>query len=351
MWYDGEKQERVKHMREWLREIVHTLEAGEPVELVAVTEASGSTPRGAGALMAVFPGGRALGTIGGGNVEYEAQRLAAELLARGGSESRRFRFVQGDAASLGMVCGGDVTVRFQHLPAGDVPVTAVLRDLMEASAGDLDTWLVLNTEQDEAVLGTADRNGPRHLETPPEDLPALLQNQPARSGGWLAVPVVRAGRVYIFGGGHVSRALVPVIAAVGFRPVVYDDRPEFADPALFPQAEKVLSGDFTKIGERITLTADDYVVIMTRGHQADYEVLEQTLRSGVKYLGCIGSRRKLALCRERLLAAGFTAEEYGAVHAPIGLSIGAETPEEIAVSVAAELIAVRAGMQASGKRE
>ena len=86
------------------------------------------------------------------------------------------------------------------------------------------------------------------------------------------------------------------------------------------------------------------MVIMTRGHQADYEVLEQTLRSGVKYLGCIGSRRKLALCRERLLAAGFTAEEYAAVHAPIGLPIGAETPEEIAVSVTAQLIAVRAGL-------
>lgn len=337
-------------MREWVRSIVHALESGRPVELVAVTEASGSTPRGSGALMAVFPGGRALGTIGGGNVEYEAQRLAAELLERGGCESRRFRFVQGDAASLGMVCGGDVTVRFQYLPAGDDGAIAALRDLMEASAGSLDTWLVLNTEQDEAVLGTADRNGPRHLEDPPKDLSALLQNRPALSGGWLAVPMVRAGRVYIFGGGHVSRALVPAIAAVGFRPVVYDDRPEFADPALFPRAEAVLSGDFTKIGEQISLTADDYVVIMTRGHQADYEVLEQTLRSGVKYLGCIGSRKKLALCRERLLAAGFTAEEYAAVHAPIGLAIGAETPEEIAVSVAAELIAVRAGVQGSGER-
>lgn len=298
--------------------------------------------------MAVFPGGRTLGTIGGGNVEYEAQRLAAELLECGGCALRRFRFVQGDAASLGMVCGGDVAVRFQHLSAGDAHVIAVLRDLMEASAGNLDTWLVLNLREDDAAMGTADRNGPRHLEHPPEDLPALLGNRPALSDGWLTIPMVRAGRVYIFGGGHVSRALVPAIAAVGFRPVVYDDRPEFADPALFPRAESVLSGDFTTIGEQVTLTADDYVVIMTRGHQADYEVLEQTLRSGVKYLGCIGSKKKLALCRERLLAAGFTAGEYARVHAPIGLPIGAETPEEIAVSVAAELIAVRAGVPTCG---
>ena len=329
-------------MRKWVREVLHALEDGTPAELVAVTEASGSTPRGAGALMAVFPNGRALGTIGGGNVEYEAQQLAAELLERGGCALRRFYFVQGD--DLGMVCGGDVTVRFQYLPAGDARLIAVLRDLMEASAGDLDTWLVLNLQEDAAVMGTADRNGPRHLDGPPEDLSALLQNRPALSGSWLTVPMVRAGRVYIFGGGHVSRALVPAAAAAGFRPVVYDDRPEFAGAALFPQAESVLTGDFTDIGRQIALTADDYVVIMTRGHQADYEVLTQTLRSGVKYLGCIGSKKKLALCRERLLAAGFTAEEYARVHAPIGLPIGAETPEEIAVSVTAQLIAVRAGL-------
>ena len=84
---------------------------------------------------------------------------------------------------------------------------------------------------------------------------------------------------------------------------------------------------------------------MTRGHQADYEVLTQVLRSGAKYIGCIGSRRKLSLCREKLLEAGFTAEEYARVHAPIGLAIGAETPAEIAVSVTAEMIAVRAGLE------
>ena len=106
----------------------------------------------------------------------------------------------------------------------------------------------------------------------------------------------------------------------------------------------MLCGDFLSLGEQVRVTPDDYVVIMTRGHQAGYEVLAQTLRSGAKYLGCIGSKKKLALCKERLLAAGFTEEEYARVHAPIGLAIGAETPEEIAVSVTAELIAVRAGV-------
>ncbi len=99
------------------------------------------------------------------------------------------------------------------------------------------------------------------------------------SGGlarkWLSIPVVKAGRTYLFGGGHVSQALVPVLASLGFRPVVYDDRPEFADPALFPKAEKTLWGDFARLSEQVTVTPEDYVVVVTRGHQADYEVLTQ----------------------------------------------------------------------------
>lgn len=332
-------------MRKWIWEMVHALETGSPAELVSVVRAAGSTPRGAGAMMAVLPDGRSLGTIGGGNVEYEARKLAAGLLAHGRCALREFRFVPGEAADSGMVCGGEITLQLQYLPAGDEAAVSVFRDLAESFNGDLDTWLLWALEGESmSAMGTADRNGARHLASPPEELAALLQNRAVFRGGWMAVPAVRAGRVYIFGGGHVSQALVPAIAAVGFRPVVYDDRPEFADPARFPRAERVACGPFTEFSGQISITPDDYVVIMTRGHQADYEVLERTLRSGAKYLGCIGSRRKLALCRERLLAAGFTAEEYGRVHAPIGLAIGAETPEEIAVSITAQLIAVRAGV-------
>ncbi|MDO4315469.1 MAG: XdhC family protein [Oscillospiraceae bacterium] len=331
-------------MREFIRAVVHSLEEGHSVELVSVVESGGSTPRGAGAMLAVFPGGRTAGTIGGGNVEYEAAKLAQALLETGEDALRRFRFVQGDAASLGMVCGGGVTVQFQYLPAGDGAVITILRDLLEATGKNADTWLVRRLEGERiTAMGLADRTGFRYLDKPPAEA-GLLANKAVFRDGWFAVPAVKAGRVYIFGGGHVSQALVPAAAAVGFRPVVYDDRPEFADKALFPRAEAVLCGSFEELPRQVKVTPDDYVVVMTRGHQADYEVLVQTLRSGAKYLGCIGSKRKLALCRDRLLEAGFTAEEYAKVHAPIGLAIGAETPEEIAVSVTAELIAVRAGV-------
>lgn len=329
-------------MRKFIREIVHALEAGQSVELVSVLSASGSTPRGAGALLAVFPDGSTTGTVGGGNVEYEAVNLGRTLLRNGENALRSFRFVQGDAASLGMVCGGDVTLHFHHLPAGDGETAAVLRALLDADGKNADTWLVRRLEGERVTaMALADRAGCRRL---PEVPAEILRSRAVFRDGWFAVPVVRAGRLYVFGGGHVSQALVPVAAAVGFRPVVYDDRPEFADKALFPLAEKTVCGVFEDLSQALTVTPDDYVVIMTRGHKADYEVLAQTLRSGAKYLGCIGSKKKLAICRDRLLAAGFTAEEYARVHAPIGLAIGAETPAEIAVSVTAELIAVRAGL-------
>lgn len=322
-------------MREFFRELVHALEGGEAAELVSVLESSGSTPRGAGAMMAVFPDGRSTGTVGGGNVEYEAQKLCAQLLAEKEDALRRFRFVQGDAASLGMVCGGDVTLLFTYLAAGDDAAIRVFRRLMELSGGSGGAWLLRRLEGEHVTAIEAVTTG--------EADGKLLGEKPVLADGWFSVPVERPGRVYLFGGGHVSQALVPVLSSVGFRVVVYDDRPEFADPALFPAAEETLCGDFLALERQVHVTADDYVVIMTRGHQADYEVLCQVLRSGARYLGCIGSRRKLALCRERLLAAGFTEVEYARLHAPIGLPIGAETPEEIAVSVAAELIGVRAG--------
>ena len=327
-------------MREFFRELFHALEDGQPAMLVSVLASSGSTPRGAGAMMAVFPDGHSMGTIGGGNVEFEAQRRSAELLRSGKNDRRSFRFVQGDDGGSGMVCGGDVTVHFQYLPAGDGTAVSVLRRLMELTGENAGVWLARRLQSDDVAemraLSTADHVNPELL--------ALMKERPVLTeDGWFSIPVARPGRVYIFGGGHVSRELVPAIARVGFRPVVYDDRPECADPALFPQAEEIIRGGFEELTGRLTVTRDDYVVIMTRGHQADYEVLSRTLRSGARYIGCIGSKKKLALCRERLLATGFSAEEYAAVHAPIGLDIGAETPAEIAVAVTAELIAVRAG--------
>lgn len=324
-------------MRTLLQEILRALEAEEPVELVSVLASSGSTPRGAGAVMAVFSDGRTRGTIGGGNVEYEAVSLAGDLLRAGKSALRDLRFTPGEASD--MICGGEMRLHFHFLPGGPA-LAGLFRRLLEAAGEGENGWLLRRLE------GAEVREMRAVTASEPALPQGLLGEKAVLREGWFALPVIRAGFVYLFGGGHVSQALSPVLSAAGFRCAVWDDRPEFVSPERFPQAERFFLGPFETVSERLRITENDYVVIMTRGHRADYTVLSQVLRSGARYLGCIGSKRKLALCRDRLLEEGFTAEEYARVHAPIGLAIGAETPAEIAVAVAAEMIAVRAGVLA-----
>lgn len=296
-------------------------------------------------MMAIFPDGTRAGTVGGGGVEFEAQALALQLLERRENHSRSYRFVQGESAVPGEVCGGDVTLHFQYLPADSPKNLAVFRELSRAGSEYAEMWFVRRLEGDGVTaMGTASREGLRHCQVPSGGVAPLLQGQSVLTPeGWLSIPVGRAGYVYVFGGGHVAQALVPAAARAGFRPVVYDDRPDFAVPALFPDAQRLICGDFEDLPRRVSVTPADYVVIMSHGHESDYQILTQVLRSGARYIGCLGSRQKLALCRERLLSDGFTPEEFGRLHAPIGLAIGAETPEEIAVSITAELIAVRSG--------
>ena len=155
-------------------------------------------------------------------------------------------------------------------------------------------------------------------------------------------PLQRAGTVYVFGGGHVAQELVPVIAHVGFKCVVYDDRPEFANSRLFPDAVNTIVGDFTSVFDKVTIREQDYVVIMTRGHQCDYDVQKQVLKTPAHYIGVMGSRQKLMTLAGKLKAEGFTDRDIERFYSPIGLAILAETPAEIAISVAGELIMVRA---------
>lgn len=154
----------------------------------------------------------------------------------------------------------------------------------------------------------------------------------------LALP----GRVFIFGGGHVAQALVPVLSGIDFSCIVIDDRPEFAKDDLFPRAAAVRLVDYRELPEDLGITADDYVCVMTRGHHGDYDVQRQILPIRPHYLGVIGSRRKLAFVKGKLLADGFSEADIDACYGPIGLAISAETPAEIAISIAAEMIAVRA---------
>jgi xanthine dehydrogenase accessory factor len=162
---------------------------------------------------------------------------------------------------------------------------------------------------------------------------------------WFSTPIVSEGYVYVFGGGHIAQELVPLLGHLGFRCVVFDDREEFVKKDLFPQAEKLILGDFERIEKDLSLTGNDYAVIITRGHEWDLKAWAFALNSPAAYIGVIGSASKHEYVKEKLRERGFTDDsiEASRVHAPIGVRIRSKTPMEIAVSISAELISVRAG--------
>ena len=146
----------------------------------------------------------------------------------------------------------------------------------------------------------------------------------------------------VFGGGHVGSATVSALSRVGFSCTLFDCRPEFANAGKSHGAQQVVVGDYSDIAASLTLDERDYVLIMTHSHRHDFAVLEQVLRQPLAYVGFMGSRRKIATARERMLEAGIPESALDDVHMPIGLDIKAETPEEIAVSIVAECILHRA---------
>ncbi|MCL2699928.1 MAG: xanthine dehydrogenase accessory protein XdhC [Defluviitaleaceae bacterium] len=274
-------------MRKLFAQLSEQLKNGADTVLVSVVSGDGSTPRGAGANMLVTAEGRTCGTIGGGAVEFESIGAALDVLKGTGSCSARYSLRENKDQDLGMVCGGDMLVAFRFFPANDAEAAALADKLCA-----------------DAAAGT--------------------------------------GTVYIFGGGHVAQALVPALAAVDFRCVILEDREDFCRPELFPLAEEALLIDNSRVSDYITVSADDYVVIVTRGHKDDQSVLAQALKTPARYIGMIGSKSKSAHVFANLREAGFTEDDIKRVITPIGLAIKAETPEEIAVSITAQLILERA---------
>jgi xanthine dehydrogenase accessory factor len=335
-------------MRELFRRLAEELRAGRSAVLVTVVASSGSTPRGAGARMLITEAGRLCGTIGGGMVEYRSEQIAQEVLRGGGSRSEHFRLHKNDVADLGMICGGDVDVYFHFIPGGDGAALDLLAQIESLFARGEQSWLITEiTEGTNGALAVYSRKSGLFGAAVPEEVLSGLESRPkqhtAEGRRFYSEKLLQAGFVYVFGGGHVAQELVPALARVGFRCIVVEDRPEFARPELFEGVERTILLPMDKLDTLLPeITADDLICIMTRGHKDDFEVQRVMLKSPAYYIGCIGSRHKIASINARLLACGYTQADVDRITKPIGLEICSETPAEIAVSIAAQLILARA---------
>lgn len=264
------------------------LEKGEDFVLAKVVDTTGSTPRKKGACLLMKKDGTRVGTVGGGKLEAEAEKLALEAFKTKKSQIFHFRLKPEDQQGLDMRCGGDADISIEYVDA-----------------------------------------------TKPE---TFIEDFNIKS------------KAFIFGCGHVGQALEPILRYIDFTTIMIDDREDYANRERFPEADRVLLlDDFIEsyrekgTGQIIETDDDSYIIIVTRGHSGDYDVLKQTLKKPNAYIGMIGSKGKVAELYKMLKEDGFTQEDLDKVYSPIGLSIFAETPEEIAISIAAEMIKVRAG--------
>ena len=332
-------------MQKIIAQLFYEREKHRDAVLVSLIDDCGSAPRGKGSLMLVGAEGRITGTVGGGAVERRSEEMALALLREKRSGLHDFVLRSNKTEDIGMVCGGDVTAHFQFIPAADEVWQAVLSAAAERMEKHLDGWLILREDGGAPALVSG---GGCLAGSSPADgalLGRLCGEKCVREGGYFSLPLPVGNRVIIFGAGHVAQSLCPVLRSVDFSPVIYDPRAELLTRALFPEAEDMICDDFTRISDHLTITADDYLVVMTHGHIHDYTVEEYALRGEFAYLGVIGSRRKIAAVNDQLLKSGIPPERLNDVHTPIGLNIKAVTPAEIAVSIAGEMILVRATLR------
>lgn len=329
-------------MKQLYSGLASALLKGQDAVLCSIIEDHGSAPRGSGAKMAVFSDGGTAGTVGGGALEYACIRLAEKVLAERCSFVESFHLSPNEAADIGMICGGSVTVHIGFIGTGEENA-ALFKKAASLADEQRETWLVTGVEGADAPIGIYTKEEMLSGTGPdPKAIAHLFCSRPKREANLYAEPLSRGERVLLFGGGHVSQQLASLLYSVGFAVTVYEDRADFAKRELFPHAKEIILASYEDALSLLAVTERDYAVIMTRGHRDDYTVLRQLLQTKACYIGVIGSRKKVAVTNEKLLQEGFSEDSLCRIHSPIGLSIGAETPAEIAVSIAAELIHERA---------
>lgn len=326
------------------KKILSQLNIGHDVVLTSIIDSKGSTPRSLGAKMAYFTDNTTIGTVGGGAIEFDCTNMCKTLMSSKQSFCKSYTLNHNTAADIGMVCGGECTIYFQHLSANDAKNIEIFSYIREQIKQGVPTWLVTKVENNKTSLGVYTHTDSLRFISLDSDISHLIKNKAVYDEklSLYVEPLTQSGTVYIFGGGHVSQSLVPMLVATDFEVVVYENNVKFADKSLFTGAKDVVLSDFFSINETVSITQNDYVVILTRGHQSDNEVLRQVMSNHPSYLGVIGSRKKVATMQKFLSDCGFDIDEIKRIHSPIGLEIGAETPSEIAVSITAQLIHHRA---------
>ena len=336
------------------RDISTLLDMGESFCLATIIEKAGSGPREKGTKMIIKKDCSIIGTIGGGIVEALSIKLSKEMFEKKCSVVKSFSLSNNKAASFGMVCGGNMDILIENIDANNKNMAHIYSKACELKLKNENFMLISKMgkrdnecfEQEKWICTETGFFGCESEETGKVIKEARENFKDTRirtvnvgGNSYLIEPAISRETVYIFGAGHISQKLANMTSMIDFDTVVLDDRSEFANRERFKKANDVkVVSSFANVCNYVRIDRESYVVIVTRGHAFDWEVLSQMLRTKAKYVGMIGSRSKIGLIYEKLKKEGFTQKDIDRVHAPIGLDINAQTPEEIAVSIAAQLV-------------
>ncbi|MFZ5642170.1 MAG: XdhC family protein [Bacillota bacterium] len=350
-----------------LEKIVDLIEAGTDVAIATIISTKGSTPRKAGTKMLITPGGIIYGTVGGGCGEAGVKREALTVIDTKSPVLLTVDLTNDVAAGEGMVCGGKMDLFIDYIDAG------------ESGCKEFFKALLLSVKKREKVLlftvvsgetGVRECVGRKTIISGesivacggelPENIyfmvrslweknkinsPQLMQCQVSKYGNVevLVEPGILPPEVLILGGGHIAVPLSRMADMLGYRFTVVDDRPLFANRERYPKRGEIICKDFETALKDLHIGPETFAVIITRGHKYDFDCLRELISRPAGYIGMIGSSRKVKAVMSELEEEGIEKGLLEKVYSPIGLDIGAQTPEEIALSIMSEIVAVYRG--------
>jgi xanthine dehydrogenase accessory factor len=337
------------------------LDSGGQAALVTIVSAEGFVPVSATGKLLVTSAGTLVGRSGSDVLDADIRAEALRIMATGRHSPRQLRVLEKDAVASGWYRQWTVELLIESLQEhGHELLRALVALENTGHRGTLGTILTEHAQypagqrtclvcDDGTMVG---RLGEARLEARIQQRgqevllgeQGVIEDCHTEDGSTLRLllePILPTPILSVFGGGHIVSPLVRAATLAGFRVRVIDDDPAFANPERFPDADATLAMEYTRVGEAFDFGQDDYVVLMTRGHASDHTILEQIYDCPARYLGMLGSKPRIAKIWQHLEARGMARQWLDRVHAPIGLNIHARSPEEIGISILAELIHVR----------
>ena len=330
-------------MEKYVYNILIDFDTKHPAVLCSLIDWKGSVPRRDYPVMLVTDANTIHGTIGGGNLEYQVIKAAKSVIQSRQPLVQTYDLSGTDPAGSDSICGGQVKVLLEpytatiqsHLKTAFKPQSGADRVMVMSIAGD-DPVLV----QRHIAAGSSDADFPAKVNKIITAVRSSGKTQTVTSTGkhFVIQRITPPPELHIFGAGHVGKAVAELAGFIELDVHIYDDRPELATSDRFPNAQSIDVAPINELPARIDIPRQDFVLIATRGHRHDFELMSWLLTKQLSYLGLMSSSRKWRLLASALLNDGFTEKQLAAVHSPVGLDIASETVPEIAVSIISELI-------------